>query len=299
MRRPQNIISLLMVGVLLALPSGILAQMNWAQIGTPATIGIRPHTMDAADGIIVVGGNGLAITTNNGATWRNITPNISANPNFVGIAIYDRNIFAVQSGVSGIYITSDQGMSWRPLLYSSPVVTAFPLIFMNDPQKILCTIDLGFLYTSDGGNTFTTTTTSLNPYQFKHAADGTVRLFSRTDSEVITASSSDTGKTWVASTVLPYHDCFSIIADPFNPNVHCLINEDFYLQQYQCMIFRTSDNGGTWDTTFSHSLTYLAGSSDRGCTDYFVGTVSDGILRSTDQGLSWHGIGGPSGAPDF
>jgi photosystem II stability/assembly factor-like uncharacterized protein len=299
MRWPQNITSLLILAVLLALPIGLSAQMNWAQVATPSTIGFAPHTMDAADGIVVVGGNGLAVSLDKGLTWRNITPNIPNNTNFVGIAIYDRNIFAVQSGTSGIYITHDQGRTWRPLLYGSTVVSAFPLIFIDDPQKILCTTNGAFVYTNDGGNTFTTSATSFNPYQFKLAADGTVRLFSRTDQDVRTASSADTGRTWVQSTVLPYKDCFSIIADPVNPNVLCLINEDFYLQQHQCMIFRTADNGSTWDTTLTHAVTYLAGSSDRGCHDYFVGTVSDGVLRSTDQGQTWHGIGGPSVPPDY
>lgn len=299
MRWSQNAASVLLLGVLLTLPAVLSAQMNWAQVATQTNIGFAPYTMDAADGIVLVGGTGLAISTDKGATWRNISPNISPNPNFVGIAIYDRNIFAVQSGSFGIYITHDQGMSWRPLLYDSPVIPAFPLIFLNDPEKILCTTVGEFVYTADGGRTFTLTTTSLNPYQFKLAADGTVRLFSRTSDDVRTASSSDTGKTWVESTVLPYQDCFSVIADPLNPNVHCLLNEDYYLREHESMIFRTSDNGATWDTVLTHALVYLAGSSDVGCTDHFVGTVSEGILRSTDQGLTWHRVGGPSVPPDY
>src|SRR5690349_20029654 len=119
--------------------------------------------------------------------------------NFVGIAIYDRNTFAVQSGIKDIFITSDQGTSWRPILYTSPVTTKFPLIFMNDPQKILFTTDLAFIYTTNGGSTFTTSATTLTPYQLKLAADGTVRVYSRSPNNVRTAFSSDNGRTWVES----------------------------------------------------------------------------------------------------
>lgn len=300
MHRPQNAVFVLILVVLLSLPGSVIAQFNWARISTPSAMGITPHTIDAADGIVVLGGNGVVVSTDLGYTWRNCTPNITNNPNFVGIAIYDRNIFAVQTGASGIYITHDQGRTWRPLLRNGGVIPSFPLLFMNDPSRILCMGTNGsFVYTSNGGVSFTTTPTSLSPYQLKLAADGTVRLFSRTDFDVRTATSSDTGKTWVESAVLPYKDCYSVIADPLDPNIHCLVNEEFYFRQHPCMIFRTSNNGATWDTTFTHSLSYLAGSSDRGCTDYFVSTVSDGIMRSTDQGVSWHTIGGPSVLPDY
>lgn len=299
MRWIRNIFVLLIFAALLAAPQDVRAQMNWAQVTTSISPSFVPIAIVAEDGIVVAGGNGLAISTNEGSTWQMLALPVTS-PNIAEIAIFDRNIFAFQSGTSRIYITEDRGNTWRSFLGGSAVIPTFPMVFLGDPSKILCmSTNNDFVYTSNGGNTFSTSATTLNPYQLKLAADGTLRLFSRTDSSVCTAWSIDTGRNWTSSTVLPYRDCFSMIADPLDENIHCLINEDFYFREHVSMIFRTSDNGTTWDTTLTHDLNYLAGSSDVGCTDYFVSTVNDGILRSANQGVSWQRIGGPNADPDY
>ncbi len=306
MKRTRIIIFFFCIVILqtLAVSSVCAQQMTWGVIGQNFAGGFTPVAIATEDGIVLGGGiNGLIITTNGGASWQMITPPALANGSVIAnIAIYDRNTFCVQSvvgnNVSRIYITNDQGATWRPLFPPGPTFY-FPLIFLNDPLKVLCMMGASFVLTRDGGASYSTYATTLNPYQIRYAADGSLRLYSRTNANVQAASSNDSGKTWTASTTIIFRDCYSFLTDQTDPNVMCIINEDFFVNQHNIsMVFHTTDNGTSWDTTLKVGLPYLSGSSDVGCYDYFVNTVANGVLRSNDKGKTWNPIGGPSTIAD-
>lgn len=112
-------------------------------------------------------------------------------------------------------------------------------------------------------------------------------------------SSTDSGQTWQAAPGLFDIDSYSLTIDSCDPNRLYIANEDYaWTGDNFSDIYVTSDAGSSWNKGFSRPIQYLNGAIANSFHAIYVGTVRNGILRSTDQGKSWKNIGGPSGPAD-
>jgi hypothetical protein len=244
------------------------------------------------DSIILAGWKNGMLSTDAGNTWMEF---ISVqNLIIFDIEIYDVNTFAIAS-IAGVIVSSDKGETWEEISHSP----TYSILFDGAKDKLICVESSDIVLYDKGIRQYT----SRLKYNITDLAWGSDKaLYIKVGERDISAiyRSDDHGYTWnIFSQSLPIEgDCFSFICNKTDPNRFAVINEDWIYRTNQFSeIFVSSDVGKSWTTTLQQPLgsyTYLTGSSTQGCNDYFVGTSIDGILRSSDKGMSWNSIGGPA-----
>jgi len=248
--------------------------------------------IEAKDNIVIAGWASVVLSTDVGETWQPlIIPDMGSY--VFDIDIYDNNTFVIGTD-TGVFFTSDQGYSWKNLLRGN--IKA--VLFDGSPDKIVCIGLSGVaLLDPNGSRTMIPFMSSL--YDIQHGADNALYLLTTNGSKRI-YKSVDHGISWnLLSEFTPGDlDCYSFICDKDDANRFVVVNEEWGVRNDQYSELFTSSNAGlTWNTTLETlmgSYTYLIGNSTQGCHDYFVGSNPEGILRSSDKGVTWSSIGGPS-----
>ncbi|MDP4237171.1 MAG: T9SS type A sorting domain-containing protein, partial [Bacteroidota bacterium] len=203
---------------------------------------------------------------------------------------------------SGAYYSADRGKSWKQI---KSVTNGRIILFDGAPNKVIVGDEASkvLLITIGGSVQIFSFPNYPNMISMAHAADGSLRGVGYTSNdEGRFYSSYDDGANWVMHERLNGGDNNTFILDPSDPNRFVVVNEDFYFTtDANADLFLTTDNGDTWQDPYSNPrgpFGDLTGSGIAGCHDYFVGTETRGVLRSTDQGLTWNSIGGPQTAMD-
>lgn len=238
------------------------------------------------------------LSTDMGTTWTELSvPGLGL---VYDIAIYDDYTYAIASP-TGVYTSYDQGKTWRNVSSSyTPSV-----LFDRTGDKLVCIEGNNIVcYDKDVRYPSNLSLYNYNLIDLQLGGDSTLYAKAGDTRYSIILKSDDHGHTWsIFSQSLPIDgDCYSFICDKTDPNRFVVINEDWvYRTNKFSEIFVSSNAGKSWTTSLQQPLgsyTYLIGNSTQGCNDYFVGTSIDGILRSSDKGISWKSIGGPATAVD-
>ena len=259
----------------------------------------------AAKGKIVVAGwKNIIFSTNNGSTWVNLTiAAMKKNDIVMDIAIYDDMNFAVMTANSGAFLTSDQGLSWQLIINKG---SGLSIVFDGSPNDLtmICGNNNTVFDISPNRN-FTNSLSISYIGSLRIASDGTLRILGAADgNNSLLYSSFDHGSSWFSTSALSVGDNYSFIADGSDPNRFVAVDESYWFKygtSGNSKIFLTTDNGNSWKNVYDSSVNNyrdLCGNSATACHDYFVGTTVNGVLRSSDKGLTWQFIGGPPMAID-
>lgn len=266
------------------------------------------------DGILWAGWEELWFSRDTGKTWTktalsklsvvNNTPisriqNISFLDRFSGIVCAE----------SGVFKTLDGGTTWTRANFPGYTLAGFYL----STQNIISFKDKSNSVSTDGGlswekSTFPRAILAM----FKVAKDGTVYGLGIRENPPFKASdfifkSTDGGRTWLPQSTSPLDttgstDSYSLDIDSCDSKRLYVANEDFwsplpFINEIS-EIFYSSDLGATWNVGFSHPGKYISGSLSVASNSIYAQTIYDGILRSTDQGVTWKNIGGPGNVAD-
>jgi hypothetical protein len=259
--------------------------------GSPAEYG----AITAKGRTVLAGWSNLMLSTDAGISWSGLTIPFPLNSDFImDIAIYDDNIFAITAFYHGAYLSNNRGLSWQHIDANSGGES---IVFDGSPTRLISTHITNVGYISVPGNLAPFILPTPYGAIVRVAADGTLRILGEDPSNAALYLSSDHAATWVKSSQINQPDNYSFIPDPTDAGRYAIINEAWIVRNSgRSNIYLTTDNGGSWTNPYSQPLgdfTDLCGNGTAGCHDYFVGTKTNGILRSTDKGLSWQSIGGP------
>lgn len=285
------------------------ASAQWTNIA-PGLLGNEPEcgAMQYRNGIVWAGYVGLWSSKDGGMTWQNV--NSFPSDTVTDIAFYDDQTGLV-STLHSVYLTRNGGAGWFQLLHDQNN-TFTKVSFNASPLIMHALIFDGLLYSSiDGGINWYSSNAGNQTRSLAVANDGTIYVFSSTDAINSLFSgaviiSSDLGKTWSAGGQVIDDDSYSFSVDSCDPNRLYLVNEQIQSPSADSIarLYLSTDAGATWHITAMHDnrsapYSYFSGSMTTTKFGVFAGTVSsDGVLRSSDRGMTWVAIGGPANLPD-
>jgi photosystem II stability/assembly factor-like uncharacterized protein len=224
----------------------------------------------------------------------------------IGGCGYDVNSHTGGGPDGGIYITSDQGVTWERSLKRDIIYT---VASVESDKHLLAYMPGKLKVSNDGGNSWDSSVISNEIYYIatntskkricylENVWDGQRRNY---NGQFV--GSTDNGSTWSKQGTIEDWDNFSMTIDSSNPDIVYVANEGFraYGLDFYSDILVTSDWGKTWKKTFTRPLQanglsgYISGSIETSCHAVYFQTMYNGIFRSTDQGNTWINIGGPS-----
>jgi photosystem II stability/assembly factor-like uncharacterized protein len=255
------------------------------------------------DGKLIVGvpGASICISSNEGKTWQIIHLQVTLSGLF-DLDLFDRNNGIITDYLSGLFITHDGGLTWTRLSLQSSCSSAK---FTKTENDIVAGKHYGsILISHDVGNSWTQINTagfsSQNVVRIGKADNSINAIEDASPAHIY--SSYDDGASWTMRTGSFYSDCFDFAIDPCNENRLYVMNEGNVTSgpDGNGHIFLSQDKGTSFNPVMPKNMQYYCGNlivAPRG-TIYVQTQTSDGILRSTDHGLSWSSIGGPSGFSD-
>jgi photosystem II stability/assembly factor-like uncharacterized protein len=268
--------------------------------------------LDFRSGILwAVSGNMLISSGDSGKSWS--FHDLSSFSEIFDVCFFDQNTGLITTGIRGeLYITHDGGQTWTFILpHQYGEIGLYKSAFINSPDVIIAlfcnpsycciTTDGGASWTghSFGGSTF-----SLG-LCFAISSDNRINVFTADEwggkgIQYLKGSlniSTDFGATWSGNSTLTDGDSYSIAVDSCDPKRFYLANEDYVDPDNDTSeMYLTIDAGSSWKATHSFPIpgNYFSGVLASTRNVIYSGTYAKGIMRSTDKGLSWKEIGGPS-----
>jgi len=302
--RPYLFLALLSV----ALSTPAFAQ--WQNVGPNVLPAGDYGALAYRDGILWAGGDALVMSNDLGKSW-------SAVSSFPGRAVKDISFCDKLHGVVGtegaLYITNDGGNSWHAEFVA--ITNQFVQVYCGDGGRVMYALNFTgseFQITTDGGANWRATkhgdVGGQTGHCFAIARDGAIYIFSALGSASSqrgwTDVSRDTGLTWTKSNFVD-GDSYSLAADSCDASTVYLLNEDCAsTNDNLSQVFRTGDAGGSWSplNAATRPKPFYAGGMSTTAYTMYLSTVDsgtqNGVWRSTDEGVTWKSIGGPSTARD-
>jgi len=292
---------------------------TWISIGPPGapTNGFYLTGMDMNQyGWILLSGlhEGVYITRDEGSTWSYLF----GAGRFISAVSFDSSDGLLAGNKSGeVLRSSDRGNTWRHLNpgYWFSEVSSFGLNASN--EIFVGTVNGGIFQTNDLGQSWTQTNTGLeeaNTYMVKTNSRGD--LFARTRNFIY--RSTNQGEMWMptnfgddaeagfaiapnddifaSTSFLPgarSTDCGATWTNIFN-GVCCYISSfgfglDGSVLAVAGDLYRSTDNGDSWQ--MQSDVDNLISLAVAPTGSLFGGTIFGGILRSTNNGLTWDSVG--------
>ncbi len=201
----------------------------------------------------------------------------------------DENTYLVSCFKSGLFKTTDAGLTWTPLTDQLPQEVYISKILPSNPSTIFIGTNSGVLKSIDGGNTWSNTSlasTKTNALIIKPNEENV--LIAGTQSGIY--RSTNEGSTWTQ--VQSASNVEELRVHPTNSSIMYAGTNGSTSQ-----FFRSTDGGATWaeDTSFGQgafmkiavtpaepNYVYVINSRDHLNQDSF-----EGVYRSTDSGLTF------------
>ncbi|MDP4200559.1 MAG: T9SS type A sorting domain-containing protein [Bacteroidota bacterium] len=272
---------------------GSTSQAQWQRVTGPAFLSMNARegcAINFSDGIVWAGGNSLWRSSDLGLTWSKIyfpgTPTTIA-----AIAFFDRLHGVVIAGSTpySAYVTSDGCASWQLL----PSIVKRWVAYGMTADTIY--------YSSGGAIEININGTIARQQPVADAIDPIVArngtVYYMNNSSIVVSDGA--GSTWQARGTLQL-DCNQLSLDSCDASTVYAVNEkiqQFGLIDTVTSIFVSRDNGWTWTSQNPHGIDYYCGNIATSKAAVYTQT-QDGIIRSTDHGITWTTIGGPTGPPD-
>jgi hypothetical protein len=220
--------------------------------------------------------SGIAISTNKGASWASITPNLPTHNYVSSIAVVGTNIFAGTNG-AGVFVSTDKGASWAVAgLTQTPVFAMTNIgieLFEGTYNGVFLTSDNGANWNPEVTGMINTAVTAFT--QFGEKGSPPMLVAGTYDGGVFLTT--DDGMTWS----MPDSNMMNI-----NFEAMLAVGSSLFAGTLEG-VFLSTDSGVIWQSVKgglpdSASVSFFAFTG----TDLFAGTNS-GLYRSTDTGGSW------------
>jgi photosystem II stability/assembly factor-like uncharacterized protein len=229
---------------------------TWTKANFPTGPGISEICFyDSLNGVVATDLS-IFITTDGGNTWRRCLYNNIQHVRYFGAS---SNILALEHRQASLYLTTNGGISWRGIAFGQ--------------YGLALTVSLDQSITVFSGNNYLK---SVNAW---------------------TNTSYDNGLTWTPNGQSIDGDCYTLLSDSCDVDRMYLVNEDYASTNDNfSQVFVSTDHGVSWSPTFSHPSRYLSGAMGMYRNVIYTGTVNNtnGVERSTDYGMTWKNISGPS-----
>lgn len=279
-------------------------------IVAPNLLGKQSYQMSCIthqSGLVWAGTKEVFLSSDFGTTWTKRTPPIKSNDVVRHINFFDANTGIVGTDKGEVFLTRDQGITWTLIRLVS---TAANSAFLGSPDNIIIAGHTSgeMTITRDGGVTWLTTVEGTYTPDVKALLGSSALALkgvkpSTGNSELHLMKTTDYGTSWVELPGVMDFDTYSFDVDPCDPQYVYVVNEDGSVtRDFVAQIYRSTDGGMTWlvsdQQPIPGSTEYYSGSIWLTGNAIFVQTVANGILRSTDKGVTWTNIGGPSATYD-
>ncbi len=276
---------------------------------------VAPNLLSNLPGKYVIGGGGIIthhngilwvafddvwISIDSGKAWSLRSPFSSSRSGIVmDMASYDERIAAVSTKKGQVYITTDQGFSWRDI--SPPARGAIlGICFAGSPKNIItCTNEGDIFVTTDGGGNWSINHLDITVFNVRSGSGGTAyAIAGPTKGGGKLYKTSDAGQSWIPTPGIFDWDSFSVERDLCDTTVFYISNEEILapIDQFSS-IYVSHNTGSSWTLNHPNSLPYYCGSIAVSENAVFAQTYSN-VERSTDQGQSWKFISGPPNTLD-
>jgi photosystem II stability/assembly factor-like uncharacterized protein len=240
-------------------------------------------------------------TTDRGLTWAQII--ISSNSQSIADITFKSELIGwlvtkdIYNGgaISRVFKTNDGGLNWT-LLKSDG---AFSAVYYHPPNGHLFLSDWEngcFSSIDDGDSWIQITNQKGNGYAFDDLNHG-IMTFPLLDSTSL-LHTSDGGSNWQLQTI--------ISSGAWQPAAKPGTTTFFMFSEYTHSLFRSDDEGMTWNTistlnvpgTGYHGFEFSGCLRINACNHFFAQSTSVGFFSSSNEGVQWLGIGGPSNDAD-
>jgi photosystem II stability/assembly factor-like uncharacterized protein len=227
----------------------------------------------AIDSTLIAGtlGGGIYRYTFNGTSWNSLNMVRSDWADNVRTFVFDgTNLFAGTD--SGIYLSTDKGMSWKVI--NKEVVNVFALA-LNGINLFAGTFD-GVYFTSNNGSSWTAVNEGLPPQTWVHSlAFLGKNLFAGTDNGVFL--SSNNGTSWNQTSLAN-----------FTINAFAVLGSNLFAGTISQGVFRSSDNGASWASVgVDCSIMAFTVSGNNLYAGSMRNPWSGSVFLSTDNGINW------------
>ncbi len=251
------------------------------------------------DGLLWCGTRSLFVSNDTGVTWSVLlNPPALSNQQVTNVEFFDlQHGIVVTTGK--LYITNNGGSTWS----MSPLNGTYLNACYAGSDSVIVVANgygatSGMYVSTDRGITFTRTralgTALFNPYVLYQ---GNGKLASSEGQHMIL--STDYGQSWSAtSDTLVIYDSWTFAIDSCQPNTLYMANEDNQHNRTYSAVLKSTDNGSTWTTPLKRPANSINGSITTSRNGIFIQTLSSGIFRSNDGGLTWDSLGGPNRSAD-
>lgn len=277
---------------------------QWKIVSSSALSGFGQAAIHYKDGLIWAGTGKLVYSTDTGATWN--ATNFPINSDVEDIAFISKDTGFVIS-YDGLWLTKDRGKFWgkvpmgtssdfsKRIAFASQARTFHA--YLCNPPRMLTSKDFGKNWTSAtlgaGDNIGVGFTAGKSGALYAMVggigAPHLAHVFASTDD----------GLSWQQTAGTFDADCYSIEVDSCDDSKLYVANEDMvdrYLPTSH--LYVSSDAGASWSATFSSPLPGIAGAFVSSQNAQYAATIANGVLRSTDHGVTWMNIGGPNSFQD-
>ncbi|MDP4235508.1 MAG: hypothetical protein Q8919_03575 [Bacteroidota bacterium] len=207
------------------------------------------------------------------------------------------NFTGGRAGIAYIYQTTDAGNTWQQTTTSGSL---FSSIYCQPQSKMLFYSEwsTGGFFSTDDGISWTqfSNRTPLNGYAFTDQLDGIVSFAGVSSSTVLTTTTG--GSSWQLQTIIP-SACWQPAAKPGTATF-------FMFSEYTHSLTRSDDLGQSWNTVSTldvpiggrGGLEFTGCLRINSCGEFFTQSTSTGFFSSSDEGISWQSIAGPSNEAD-
>lgn len=285
------------------------AHAQWMNVA-PELLGpidIETGCISAKSGIVWAGAHEVWMSSDFGATWAKRSPILLDRYDRVkAIHFYDEKVGALVTHYGYVFLTSNQGLTWQQQNVRTSSGTGVAIL--SPPENIIvATGTTGEVYvTHDGGLNWKASKQGAYIADVKPLLGSSAYILKGftppgDTSEMHVMRTTDFGETWTMMPGVIDFDTYSFDADPCNPSIIYVANEDGSTTRDSLnQIFRSTDFGVSFQSLGERSNRkgsprhYYSGSISLTPVALFVQTVADGIMRSTDMGVTWRNIGGPS-----
>jgi len=259
-------------------------------------LSIQTGSIYTKDGLIWAGSKLLYLSTDNGTSWQPRTPPLYSNDGISDINFYNSQLGLVATKQGFIYLTQDQGQTWRELYHPQ---SSSSVCFLGSPQNILVAGSSSGLVeiSNDQGQSWRSVKLGNYLPQVLPLIGGEALALAGSNAAngLNIYYTNDYGATWQKRPGTIDGDTWSFAADPCNSKYIYIANEEGSISNNGAAeIVVSSDKGNSWKATFSQPRLYISGSVSVSSNAVYFQTINNGIYRSTDLGVTWKPVGGPA-----